>query len=590
MRAFVPIPNLGSVSHPNSATVRSRGPLLALVLPLLGGILARRFFLSADPGGVLPSGELPFLAAGLVLLFGLLTLLAHRPWAWWLGWLPGVFLLGLLHPGLPPPAPTDPAPGPPREEVRTLEPLQPFRHGGPSEQALGIGRLVTTGERVYYVSRPPDATGQRLRGGYAYPLVGVLRPLRDAVEDEAFADYLEANGVHLHFEGTGTLGRPRNDPAEPGGGGAGLPRPYLLSPVAALFDELRARAGAILAGESPGDGERGTAAGNIDPGAVYRGLVLGDRTALSPAAKELFRRTGTAHLFAISGLHIGLIAGFLVAVFSRLDQRVTLLCVGLLLLFYLLLVGSPPSAVRAFVMAILFGAAFLPGRRYNLLAAVAASAALVLLLVPNEVFSAGFQFSYTVVLVIVAFGLPLARRFRASYRHRDPLETPPLWSYQTFRDRVTDSTAISLAALLGSLPLTAQQFGILPLVALPLNLLLLLPVFGVLGAGLFSVVSGLLPLPEFLPPGFGLPFLLNAVALLLVRGMIVLVATGAELPAAYLTWNHATDLTGALALTGTIGVALWVADRPRFHPRYLLLPLAVLGAVLATGSLQALFS
>jgi hypothetical protein len=144
--------------------------------------------------------------------------------------------------------------------------------------------------------------------------------------------------------------------------------------------------------------------------------------------------------------------------------------------------------------------------------------------------------------------------------------------------------------MLGSMPLTVQQFGILPLLALPLNLLLLLPVVGVLGAGLGSVLSVLLPLPAALPAGLGVPWLLNGLALLLVRAMIVLVETGAGLPAAYLTWDRGTPQTAILALGGTLGVSLWVAGRPRFRPRYLFLPLAVLGAVLGTGTLQAALS
>ena len=590
MRSLVPFSNLPFVVSSSRAPSGLRGPLLVLVLPLLLGIITRRFLVTEHPTTLPPPDELPLLAAGLALVFVLLLFLLRKPKVWTLGWLPGVFLLGLLHPDLTPPQRTGPGPGPPREGVHAVEPLQPFRHGGPTDQALGIGRLARTGERLYFVSLPPEATGHRLRSGYAYPMVGVLRPLRERVEDEEFADYLEANGVFLHFEGTGALALPSGLPHGSAGNTAALSRPVLHSPVAALFGELRERAGAVLAGGSWHRATPGDSPPAVAPTAVYRALVLGDRTALSVEAKDLFRKTGTAHLFAISGLHIGLIASFLVLLFHRMDKRAMIPCVGLLLLFYLFLVGSPPSAVRAFFMAILFSAAFLPGRRYNLLAAVAASAAIVLLVVPSQAFSAGFQFSYTVVVAIAAFGLPLVRRFRASYRPRDPQRVQKWWSYRTLRNGITDSTAISLAAMLGSMPLTVQQFGILPLLALPLNLLLLLPVVGVLGAGLGSVLCGLLPLPAALPAGLGVPWLLNGLALLLVRAMIVLVETGAGLPAAYLTWDRGTPQTAILALGGTLGVSLWVAGRPRFRPRYLFLPLAVLGAVLGTGTLQAALS
>ena len=115
------------------------------------------------------------------------------------------------------------------------------------------------------------------------------------------------------------------------------------------------------------------------------------------------------HFFAISGLHIGVIATaiaqFLLLI--RIPRKVSPF-IGLPLLFlYVQITGASPSAVRAFLMALFFWASFAFVRQRSPLAALAASAVFVLIFQPAQLWSIGFQLSYTVVLSILLFGLPL---------------------------------------------------------------------------------------------------------------------------------------------------------------------------------------
>lgn len=152
---------------------------------------------------------------------------------------------------------------------------------------------------------------------------------------------------------------------------------------------------------------------NLDAAALHRALTVGDRTAMSPELAERLRRTGTAHLLSISGLHVGMVAGLaglltglLTTPLLRLrgwsDRRRAMLVTGLLAAFgYALLAGFSLPTVRALVMLLAgFGAMFWrrgiqPGRA--LLAALLA----VLLIDPMAPLSIGFWLSFSAVAVLI---------------------------------------------------------------------------------------------------------------------------------------------------------------------------------------------
>ncbi|MEA3275936.1 MAG: DNA internalization-related competence protein ComEC/Rec2 [Pseudomonadota bacterium] len=264
------------------------------------------------------------------------------------------------------------------------------------------------------------------------------------------------------------------------------PGPYLID---RWRQRLRDHIAGIL-GDSTGEG-------------LVRALVLGDRSGLSPAQWEVLARTGTNHLIAISGLHVGLVAAFLFFLFRWIWSRSARLTLAIAApraaalaafvgaLAYSGLAGFAVSTQRALIMlAVVLGAVLL-SRTLRPATGLVTALVGVLVLDPQAVLSYGFWLSFGAVAVLL---YALGRR----------LPETGLWSRWGRAQWVV---------ALGLLPMLLLLFGraslIAPgvnLIAVPLFSLLLLP--GVLIASLLSLLPGLeLPLvlvARVLEWGFGL--------------------------------------------------------------------------------------
>ncbi len=225
-------------------------------------------------------------------------------------------------------------------------------------------------------------------------------------------------------------------------------------------------------------------------------MTLGWRTALTDEVAEPFMRSGTMHVFAISGLHIALIAGILVAVLraAQLPRRACGVVVIPLIWFYTMATGWQPSAIRSTIMmtVIVFGWSL--RRPGNLLNSLAVSGLIILVAEPRQLFQASFQLSFFVVLSI-ALLLPPFENLRQRLLQTDPFlpeELRPRW--QRWMDGpvrfVTTSLATSVAAWVGSLPLIAHYFHLFTpasllanLVVVPLSSLALMCNLGALACG-----------------------------------------------------------------------------------------------------------
>ncbi len=144
-------------------------------------------------------------------------------------------------------------------------------------------------------------------------------------------------------------------------------------------------------------------------------LLTGDRSAIPYAQERSLRASGLAHLLAISGLHMGLLAGGVYSLASlllammgplarRYDMRKYAAFLGGVTAFaYLLLSGASVSTQRAFIMAFIMFAAIILNRRAVSLRSVAVAAGVTLMLHPESLLSAGFQMSFaaTTALVVV---------------------------------------------------------------------------------------------------------------------------------------------------------------------------------------------
>ena len=137
--------------------------------------------------------------------------------------------------------------------------------------------------------------------------------------------------------------------------------------------------------------------------AIASAMLFGLKSELESSQKEKFRRSGLMHIFAVSGLHIGIIAGLLIILLKVLQvplfTRYALL--PLLLLPYLLMTGLPASAVRAWVMISVWSIGLTLRKPAISLNSLYAAALIILLYDSRQLFLAGFQFSFLIMYAII---------------------------------------------------------------------------------------------------------------------------------------------------------------------------------------------
>ncbi len=172
--------------------------------------------------------------------------------------------------------------------------------------------------------------------------------------------------------------------------------------------------------------------------ALVKGMLFGDKSDIDPELILEFQRNSTAHILAVSGLHVGIIYGFLTLLFRKHNSLVIDLFILLVLGIYAVMSFLAPSVIRAVFMIGIHIAAKRFHFRYDLLSATVFTAGIILLINPLMLLNAGFQLSYTALLTM-SFFIP--------YLHHH----------------------CSLKLLKPFLPLMAIQVGLIPIIAFHFN-------------------------------------------------------------------------------------------------------------------------
>jgi ComEC/Rec2-related protein len=213
-----------------------------------------------------------------------------------------------------------------------------------------------------------------------------------------------------------------------------------------------------------------------DPDAVgvMRAFMLGYREALPDRAHRAFSRTGTLHIAAISGAHVVILASLLLIPLKALGFAQTrwIFVMGPLLVLYALGTGLAASAVRACIMACVFWSAHAFRRRPDGPSALAFSALLIVGAVPGQLWEAGFLLSFGVVAGLMLLVNPLSKPL-LEWLYPELPATTPRWRKLLARcgRPVVALLAVTLAAWMASLPMTAQYFNLFSPVGLVANLL-----------------------------------------------------------------------------------------------------------------------
>ena len=225
------------------------------------------------------------------------------------------------------------------------------------------------------------------------------------------------------------------------------------------------------------------------------GTALGLRHQTPDDIEEPFQQTGTLHLFAVAGLHVGIVAWLLwtVATILRLPRKIATAAIIPLLFFYAAVTGLHTASLRAAIMAaILLGGVFFD-RKVFAINSLAAAAFLILLWDSNELFTSGFQLSFSVVAAIVLFAEPL---FVCLRRMTEPdaflphaLLNRTQRTFAIIGKSVARGAAVSVAAWIGSLPLIYWYFHLITPVSLFANLTVVPIAYFVLALAMLSLIA-----------------------------------------------------------------------------------------------------
>lgn len=235
-------------------------------------------------------------------------------------------------------------------------------------------------------------------------------------------------------------------------------------------------------------------------GGLAAALLVGDRTKLHPQTVTDFRTAGLSHVLAISGLHIAMIGGIVMAasvwIIGR-QRQFYLVAPGLMVWFYAALAGFTPSVTRAAIMFSVYLLARLLGRQRSILPPLALAAAIMVIIDPAILGSISFQLSFGAVLGIALFSSRIAERVSGGLIDSNNIPEP----FQRPLVGIVYGMSVSLAATIATAPLVAFHFGEIPLWGIPSTLLVvpMLPLFiggsvllvglDVLGAGTVTFVN-----------------------------------------------------------------------------------------------------
>ena len=412
-------------------------------------------------------------------------------------------------------------------EQRTDYLIQPtgIRNGGRWEELSGRAKLVIHAEAKEF------AFGDEVQ------IYGKLTPIRLPTSPGQFnfQDFYRSRGigavVHVY----------QDDSIEVVQAGS--------APIAGFLSRLRRRLDRLI-WQHVGQEQAGFASA----------ILLGNREQLSHAKREQFVATGTAHLLAISGLHIGILASMFLLLYrlGLLRRSVALWSTILFVLVYAWLVEFRPPATRAALLLSLFCFGRLMGRTGIELNLLAIAGLIILVLNPGDLFMLGPQLSFLAVASLILF-----KQHIFPPLSDDPIDilvrgSRPWWVRMTSActKRCKQAIAVSGLIWLLSLPLIAANYHMVTPISLVANPLVMVPIAFALFCGLAVCCCGFIssPMAEFF--GAGTEKSLQLVETIVERAEAIDVGH----------WWTAGPLPGAIVVFYLIFAALfWVPVKKRLQ-------------------------
>jgi len=290
---------------------------------------------------------------------------------------------------------------------------------------------------------------------------------------------------------------------------------------------------------------------------LAQGIILGIRYNIPTEVRDDFAGTGTAHLLAISGLHLSIMAGILLSIgiwlFGRRRHIYIWLALGIIWL-YALITGMHPPVVRGAIMASVFLAAGLLGRQRTAITSLAFAVAIMVGINPQILWDASFQLSFMAMAGLIFIAPP----FQALGRKAVNATIGDEGIGVSLANITTDSFSVTLAAIIAVWPLIAHYFGIVSFVA-PLATLLALPALpAIIAAGALAGFIGLVALPIAQAIGW--------LAWLFISYMLFIVSGFASLPISSIEVGS-VGTTVIVVYYSALAAAVWLGSRKRLGER-----------------------
>ena len=231
-------------------------------------------------------------------------------------------------------------------------------------------------------------------------------------------------------------------------------------------------------------------------GAIACALLTGDKSAIQPDVRDKFINSGTAHILAISGLHMSIVASVVFFLLYKLLQylsyfwkicstkSIAAIATIPATFLYLALSGFSPSATRAFIMTSVFLVGGIFGRGVLSMRSVAVAGFLILLFSPGSIFLVSFQLSFCAVVALIAFYETF--QYKINFLK---IESGGILGKTLFY--IVSMLITTLIASIATLPISVAVFNRLSLSGL-LGNLVAIPIisFLVIPVGLFSLLFG----------------------------------------------------------------------------------------------------
>jgi competence protein ComEC len=217
---------------------------------------------------------------------------------------------------------------------------------------------------------------------------------------------------------------------------------------------------------------------NLSPfsAGILNAIILGERQNLSAHTRDVLVYSGTVHIIAISGLHLGIVAFIILLILKiiKIPRKPRYILTILLLIVYCMLTGANTPVMRATIMAAMLLLGYFLEREGNIYNALSLAALIILAVNPWQLFEVSFQLSFLSVISIVLLSPKIKSMFP------EKLNKIPWIGF------LISIFSVSFAAWLGLLPLIAYYFGILSPITILANMIIV-PYMTIIVASGFSL-------------------------------------------------------------------------------------------------------